>query len=59
MIIYWVWCQSMHRTVYSLGYFESRTDAEKVLNAQERTASGPSYGIDEIQVTLASMDKSK
>lgn len=51
--IYEVYGYSMHRTVYTLGFYQSRKSAETVLNKAMQTVSKEfriSYGINEHEV---------
>lgn len=49
--IYRFYCQSMHKVEYTLGYFDNKSDAERMINNHfQQTASGPNFLIEEITI---------
>ena len=50
MKIYRVYVISLHKIAYTLEHFLKKEDAENLLAQQIRTASGPVFGIEEIDV---------
>jgi hypothetical protein len=51
MKIYRAWTDSNHKLQYQVGYFFSKDNAQKVLNALDPTGSSPPCGIEEIEVS--------
>jgi len=60
MKIYKAWSNSNHKIVYTLGYFESKADAESAAEVSfGGSASSPSTGVDEITVIPSSQTTTK